>query len=791
MVPANGLRWLLLPLMLGLAGCEATPEIKAVNAFPDTLEFHIHVRGSRIGTMSSAMDLDGNYTRTFRLELAGQEAEYRMTIEPYGTAVWKRIRVTSPSEGEVIVDHEGNQARIRGTEGTRTVRLPGTSYVLWDDFGVILESLVFRRYDFAAGGTQRFTRVRPGDRPFEVALTSEGDTTIVVRGKPQRLLVFDQDLNGLHTRYWLDEELRVIRTENPVQYAVGVRAGYEDLVSLDEPPGQRRSFRVPMRDGVELATDVFLPGPDAAGPWPAILIRTPYKKEMLELEGLAWSREGYALVVQDVRGRFGSEGAWEPLVHERLDGYDAVEWVAAQPWCGGKVGMFGGSYLGYAQFLAAVERPPHLVTIVPNVVPPDPFYNFPYERGAFFVLGAARWLELVETEATGDLGGSEMRRILKKDAWDLVDHLPVIDLDREILGREIGYWRRWIEHDTQDAYWDRAAYLSDLADLDIPVLLQSGWFDGDGIGSKLAYAALTEGGNEHVKLVLGPWGHEMYSTTSIAGHDLGDEAGLDLEALYRRWFGYWLKGEPTGILEESLVQLYVIGDNRWESGDRYPLEGTEMKRLYLSSREGAVSLKGDGRLTWEPVEDGRDHDRYVYDPGDPTPEWLWRFEEGGFRNYEKVTRRRKDLLVYSTDPAEEPFTVLGPMRMVLSAATDAVDTDWYAVLYKVDGSDLMPISRGIMRARYRDSVTAPSLLEPGRVYTYDLDLWQTGVTVGAGEQLRLEIASCSFPFFSRNLNTGGHNETETEHVKAEQAVYHSAEHPSYVVLPVLKTTGIH
>ncbi|MEW5901784.1 MAG: CocE/NonD family hydrolase, partial [Acidobacteriota bacterium] len=497
---------------------------------------------------------------------------------------------------------------------------------------------------------------------------------------------------------------------------------------------------------------------------------------------------------------------WEPFVHDPKDGFDTIEWLGTRDWSSGKVGMIGGSYVGWVQLWAASEKPPHLTTIIPNVAPPDPFYNIPYEYGSFFILGAIWWCEILEKEATGDITGRAMAEINERKYEQILRSLPVVELDKKILGRENAYWRKWIDHNTNDAYWRQANFMDKLRDLDIPVFLQSGWFDGDGIGSKLNYAALKKSKNRFIKLILGPWGHTDQSSSMLGDFDFGKEAAPNLQVLYLRWFDYWLKGVDNKIVEEPLVQYFVMFSNRWIKGDVYPVPETRFTRYYLSSAAGANTSKGDGRLATEAPTGGKAYDEYIYDPEDPTPwpEYYFKSEEEvrkekdmtidveelkkkvkAFHN--QVTDRRKDILIYETEPLETPVSVAGSISAVLYASTSAPDTDWYMTLMDVDGKgEIFQLVRGVIRARFRNSMEKPELLKGGEVVKYGLDMWQTGLTFQKGHRIRVEVASAMFPMFSRNLNTGGHNEKETKFQKATQRVYHSAEYPSHVLLPVIE-----
>jgi putative CocE/NonD family hydrolase len=455
------------------------------------------------------------------------------------------------------------------------------------------------------------------------------------------------------------------------------------------------------------------------------------------------------------------------------------------------------------QWWAASTNPPHLVTIIPNVAPPDPHYNIPYERGAFFLLGAMWWAQILETKATGDLSGRKLSEVGESDYSKILNTLPVIDLDKVLLKKENAYWRDWIRHPDNGKFWDRANFLDKLKNVRIPAFHQSGWFDGDGIGTKLNYLKMKSFGHGNQKMIVGPWGHTDTATRGLGEKDFGKEAALDLQREYLRWFDFWLKGIRNNVDTEPLVRLFVMGANAWLTGASYPLEQTEFRRLLLASDGKAQTGKGGGRLLWSLPSDSAPFDAYTYDPGDPTPdpdfyptrsqEELKKTvisveEEKKIRKafHRETTDKRADILVYLTEPLEAPLTVCGPLSAVIYASSSALDTDWFMTLSedKPDG-EIWTLAQGKIRARYRNSLSRPEKLQPGEVLSYALDLWHTGVTIPKGSRLRVEVASALFPTFSRNLNTGGHNETETRFVKAQQKVFHSEQYPSHVLLPVI------
>lgn len=775
--------------------------------FSDEGAFDIYRAEERLVRTTFTWRADGSYETQTVVSLGGQSMTFTGKITPDAEGRFSRMEFDLPT-GQQVFEREGVQVRFTHKEVKRTFTLRQDA-VPFENMSPAFMSLAVRRYDRAAGGQQTMPllmlnalAVMDGSLEFLDSVERS------VGGRDLKLDRYKFAIPGVDLTVWADETGKVYFVDVPAQRAYYVREGYEELrVAEEDDPKlsqpvfeviEERGVEVPMRDGVKLSTDIYRPKTDDKVP--VILVRTPYKKEMSELDGKFYARRGYAVAVQDCRGRFSSPGEWEPFVNEKADGYDTIEWLAAAPWSTGKVGMLGGSYLGWVQWQALSQNPPHLTTIIPNVSPPDPFFNFPYEYGVFYMYAGIWWADIVASEATGDLTGVKMSAVSEKKLGRLLRDLPVIELDKKVLGGENQYWRAWIKNNTNNEYWARASFSEELEGVTIPVFHQSGWFDGDGIGSKLNYAALARHGKSTQKLILGPWGHTAEARRMLGDTDFGPEAAPNLPRMYLRWFDHWLKGIDNGIDREPLVSLFVMNSNKWVHGGRYPLEGTQFEKWYLTSGGSANTSKGDGRLTRE-APAGNPPDRYIYDPADPTPDPDF-YEESedeekqeksieelkarAKKRHEQVTDARNDILVYTTEPFNEPYTFVGPVSARLYAASSAKDTDWFMRLIeiKADG-EVNTLVGGCLRARFRESLSRPALLEPGQVYAYDIDLWQTGLTVQTGSRLRVEVASASFPMFSRNLNTGGHNEMETEYVAAEQTIYHDAEHPSHVLLPMI------
>jgi hypothetical protein len=811
--------------------------------------FRLYVKDNNLVTVDYTWYENRSYRSRRTVAFAEQKLITQMWLEADANKQWSKIEIERPLD-KMVITRQGTEAVLRYRDKTTVFKLtPGE--LLYENYSPALFRWLVERYDHQKKGEQSIPMFFLSlSKP--VTLEWKDQRTVLLARREIQLSRYVLLLLGIELIIWSDDSGKIYMVDVPIQYAHWMRDGYEAIRTqlmakagddkVSQPTHKvlvQRAVKVPMRDKVSLATDIYRP--QAEGKFPVILVRTPYRKEMDELSGYFYARRGYVFAVQDCRGRFGSEGEWEPFVNEPQDGYDTIEWLARQAWSNGKIGMIGGSYLGWVQWWAASKRPPHLVTIIPNVSPPEPFYNIPYEYGVFFILGAIWWADILESKATGSLDGVAMEKIADKRYSELLRSLPVVELDKKVLGKENPYWRKWIAHPTNDQYWERSNFYAKLKHTNIPVFHQSGWFDGDGIGSKLNYLKMKEYGHGHQKMVLGPWGHTAQAHRYAKGRDFGPNAVIDLDREYLRWFDRWLKGIDNGIEREPLVSLFVMGKNIWLKGNTYPLEGTRFDKWYLASGGKANTSKGDGQLlkelpknpvtpvfpkdaakitpkgtailkgehkqpqnllrpTTAPVK-AASHDTYVYDPADPTPDP--RYFEAPKRQKEQVvsaeevkkarenyhldvTVKRSDILVYVTSPFEKPYTFAGPISAEIYASTSGRDTDWFVRLMEVDKhGKIFSLVQGMIRARFRHSTKKPELLVPNQIYKYKLDLWQTGITIPAGSRLRVEIASACFPFFSRNLNTGGHNEMDTKYIKATQKIYHGPNHPSHISIPAI------
>lgn len=535
--------------------------------------------------------------------------------------------------------------------------------------------------------------------------------------------------------------------------------------------------RVVMRDGVELSADIYRP--DAPGKFPVILSRTPYTKPGAYDTAKRFVPHGYVWVAMDVRGRGDSDGKFVPYRNDGQDGYDAIEWCAKQPWSTGKVGTIGGSYNGRIQWLTAITRPPHLTTMIAMVTPSDPFVEWP--TGLPLPLNIS-WFHLT----AGHLNQNMEAVDWKKLSW----HVPLYDMD-DAAGRPNPYWKEEIDHAQGGAFWEPLRYQNKYDRVQVPVLHISGWYDDEQVGTPLNFAGMTaknqpESVRAGQKLVMGPWPHAINSVSKLGAVDFGPTAKIDLDDLWLRWFDHWLKGVENGVGKEPPVHIFVMGSNMWVDENEWPIARTSFTKYYLGSGGKANTLGGDGKLSiQQPASAGMD--KYIYDPANPTPFITdSTFAQiGGPDDYREV-ERREDVLVYTSEPVTEDTLVCGPVRAKLYAASSARDTDFMAKLLDVwpDGFAERLID-GMVRTRFRAGMDKPELIDPGKVYAYDLDLWNTCQMFLKNHRIRLEVASSGFPKYDRNPNTGAPLGKTAEMEKATQSIYHGAEHPSYVLLPIV------
>ncbi|MED4779714.1 CocE/NonD family hydrolase [Brevibacillus choshinensis] len=596
----------------------------------------------------------------------------------------------------------------------------------------------------------------------------------------------------------LDQQIIAFLLSGRGESTVLVKPGFEEFTPLSEwnhsllskaEYGVTRLGRhdVTMRDGIKLATEVWLPrGMPEGSRVPTILVRTPYGRVTEHFGGSQWLRfvrRGYALVSQDTRGREDSEGEWLPCANEIEDGDDTLNWIAAQSWSDGKVGMIGGSYGGFVQWAAAASGNPHLQALVSYVTAGTPFVDLP-RKGGTILSGTLAWA-FAMADRKKDFEAAV------RDDWDEVLAIrPLIDIPTKALGKEVQFWNEWMSHSDNDDFWARADWSLYGDKVNVPALLISGWYDDNGAGTTEAWEMCEKHERENVKLILGPWYHQANTTRSIHNVQFGNNAiRYDLDILQQRWFDRFLKGMDNAVEQGPRVQYYMVGENEWKTSENWPPQEVVYTPYYLLSGGQAQTSRGDGVLSAQEGFANQKPDSYQFDPQDAAP-FLIDMSENECsvpENYYEV-ELREDVLVYSTPPLEEELVIAGDIYAVLYASSSARDTDWLVRLTDVDEEgNSIRLADGLIRARYRHSTHQPELLEPGKIECYEIKMSKIANTFKKGHRLRVSVTSGAKNLAFPNHNTGNDPATDTAFIVATQQVFHDAEYPSHVKLPVLQT----
>jgi putative CocE/NonD family hydrolase len=553
-----------------------------------------------------------------------------------------------------------------------------------------------------------------------------------------------------------------------------------------------------MRDGVILRADVYRPS--APGKYPVLLQRTPYAKydEGYTAGFRSLAAAGFAVIVQDTRGRYMSDGVAKPH-DEAEDGFDTVAWTRTLPYSNGRVGMWGGSYLATTQLLAATQQPEGLLALFPSSSYASR-YDMVFQGGAFYLNDGLGWnlgqamdvrrrTFTPQANRDGEIGLEPDDRKALRERW--LWHVPLRSFDAMDLKRFAPGYYEMLAHPSYDRFWETFDVAAKHHRFTQPAYHLTGWYDTLLTGtlqnfSGLRAKAATENARRNQRLIVGPWTHARptLKSTKVGDVDFGPAAGMSAQDLYRQWFTYWLKQGDAAVVGGAPVRIFVMGENKWRDEQEWPLARAKPTAFYLHSGGRANSLDGDGALTQTAPANGT-ADRFTYDPWDPVP-------TGSIGGYSRIPsdqrdiERRRDVLVYTSAPLETDLEVTGPLSVTLWIASSARDTDFAAKLVEVhaDGT-ARAINDGILRARYRNSKTKPELLTPGQATEITIDLGATSNLFRAGHRIRLDVTSSNFPRFDRNPNTGGPFGEDGELRRADQQVFHDAARPSRLVLPVV------
>lgn len=547
---------------------------------------------------------------------------------------------------------------------------------------------------------------------------------------------------------------------------------------------------IPMRDGIRLAADIYLPDvSEKAGAasiqlarWPTVLIRTPYNRKARSIQSyLYFLGRGYAVVVEDVRGRYASGGAFGGTDREGPDGNDTINWIAEQSWSNGHVAMAGSSYLGMVQWWAALQDNAHLDAISPMCSGDDEYLDRYYSHGGAMQVGhRLLWL------SQNVLPRSQPRPALRS----YISHLPLRTADRAATGLVLPAWQQALDHPSYDSFWKRLSIREEIARVRVPVLSLGGWFDIYAESDLDAFSRLAAQ-HKGVETWIGPWAHSP--TARFPTRDFGPEAVVPIRRMQAEWFDRWLSTPSRTYrneFREPALHIFVMGPDVWREEHEWPLARTRYTSLYLNSRARANTVQGDGTLQWGPAGKSLP-DTFTYDPKDPVP------TAGGSvccdptalptgPLSQTAVETRPDVLVYTSPALKQDLEVTGPVRVILYVATSVNDTDFTAKLVDVepDGRPLI-VTDGIQRLRYRLSVLDPVFVKRNTPYQINIDTGVTSYVFSRGHRLRLEVSSSNFPKYDRNLNSMRPNADQKKIIKARQSVFHDSRYTSAVVLPVI------
>jgi len=550
-------------------------------------------------------------------------------------------------------------------------------------------------------------------------------------------------------------------------------------------------LKIPMRDEVKLSATLYRPR-GLRRRMPAILTMTPYVGATWHPDAVYFARRGYVFLIIDVRGRGNSEGSFSPMENDAEDGYDIVEWLSTQPWCNGKIGMWGGSYAGNNQWSVASRAPPHLATIVPiaspcpTVDPPRKNISYPYD---------IQWLTMVSGATDNATIWLDQRFWIEKFRELYMRHLPFKTLDK-LAGNPSPLFQRWVEHQAIDEYWgslmpSKAQYRA----IDMPILTITGHYDGDQTGALHHYRQhmlnASPGAKAHHYLVVGPWDHEGTRKPSreVGGLKFGEASLLDVSKLLREWYDWTLKGGKKPLFLKKRVAYYMEGAEKWLYADNLDKVSNRRLTLYLDSKDGAANDAFHSGFLRRSKPGKSDPDLFTYDPLDKRPADLEREE---IKNYNTDERYCLNLFgngaIYHSDPFSEETEIVGSPRFVAWIAMDVPDTDFGVRLFEIkpDGTSIA-LADDIARARYRKSLRTEELIKPGVINRYEFDGFQFFARrISRGSRIRLMVGCLNSIFLQKNYNSGGvvaeesGSDSRTAHIK----LHHDPAHRSFLELPV-------
>jgi len=601
------------------------------------------------------------------------------------------------------------------------------------------------------------------------------------------------------------------------------------IVPKSEPTNEviiQKNVMITVRDGTKLAADVYLPAKaDKAidGKFPTILARTPYNKDGTKADAEWFAARGYVAVMNDVRGRYGSEGKWRMILDDPNDGYDVVQWITKQLWSSGKVGTIGTSYVGGTQHALACANPPGLAAMIPV----DSLSNCGIagvRHGGAYEMRFMNWIFTIGApNARAALADPKLREALVENGKLMRQHIWNLPIRKGTTPlRVVPEYEDWLievmRHGDYDDYWKQPGYsVTENVDkyADVPVYHVTGWYDSWDRQNVLNWQALSKAKKSPQKLIIGPWTHGQQGSNWAGETEFPTEAALDFNNWRLRWFDHWLKGIENVTESESTVKIFVMGGGdghktekgrrfhggSWRDEKEFPPARTKFTPFYLQPNGGLSSQKPSTDNTWT---------SFRFDPSNPVPTIGGNLsstsglaDAGGFDQRTRADTtaghgitlplsERNDILVFQTPPLDDHIEVTGPVQVKLWISSSAVDTDFTAKLVDVcpPNSDYplgfdLNIGDSIKRARYRDSLATPTFMKPGEIYPHTIDIYPTSNLFTKGHRIRVDISSSNFPRFDLNPNTGDPLQQHRRMLVADNTVFHDAKRPSHIVLPVI------
>ncbi len=757
--------------------------------YAETLRLKIFYAGSEVGFSHCERTADGKYSESTELNLGPTKISASI-VGRYEDN--KLVEFVSRPQPNVSLSLKDGKVKVKNGDKEIDVPYDAKLDMMIGNLLPQLNTGALLNVDYARKEPQAVKGFMPeAGVVATVNITPLASRTVSVNGAMQTVRVFKFAFPTVEVEYVLSEQNLVVAMDVPSQklrlLADGWDALYTDPIAafpeLSQATFKVRSelnVKVAMRDGVKLATDIVLP--DAKGQYPVILVRTPYGRSNETLSGGSYAKRGYVYVTQDCRGREDSDGEWDPFVHEGRDGFDTIAWISKQPWSNGKVGTIGASYAGFVQWAAAVERPEALKCMIPQVSPPDAMHNLPYDFGVF-ALWPNLWWSRIVSDKHANLAASAQ----KLPHGEKLTTLPLSKIDDEVLGKDIPFFNQWLERPTSKEWpdWDFTDHISRSR---VPSLMISGWWDGDGIGTKLNWAGMRKAGRKDQWLIYGPWPHAFNSTTKVGDMDYGPTAILDLDSLYLRWFDHWLKGKSVGLEKLPKVRAFVAGANEWKDLTDWPENTTPIRRLFLGANGSATGTGKHGQLLAAPTSEIT-ASTYTYDPSKDVGVDIALLYPDLSKVSLKVDLGAKadTTLLFRSEPMTKRTAIAGPIEVNLEFKTTAKDTDFYARLVDEDEQGVMRMigQIGKVRGSYIGGTRDQKALIPGRVYKTTILPWDTAYEFKPGHRITLMVSSSMFPLYSRNLGTAEPIDFATRMVPQTNTILHDAKHPSSVTFRVL------